>query len=249
MKRINMKTFGCIIIDDDRYAIQGLAAYISSVPQLNLIKSYENPLEALVDIQHYPPVDLILLDIHMPQLSGIQLSREIRTKTRKLIFTTSYTHYGYDAFQVEADGYLLKPYSLPKFASTVLKVLSSLSQDMDTESKEDYVFVKSKFDNLRLVKINFADIVAIEGQQNYIRIHTATQKIVTYMSLSEMKEILSQRSDFVQFQRSFLIAKSHINSISGNTIRMDNGLEFVVGDKFRDEFHEFIQKKSLRTGE
>lgn len=244
-----MKQFKCVIIDDDSYAIDGLAAYISTVPNLSLVKSYENPIEALMEITKSPSIDLILMDIHMPQITGIQLSKEIRSKTQKLIFTTAYTQYGYEAFEVEADGYLLKPFSLQKFIATVSKVLTANNQQIINSEVEQYFFVKSKHENHKLVKVWFKDIVAVEGQQNYILIHMTSKKILTYMSLSEIGKYLAQITNFVQFQRSFIIAKSHIECVIGNNIRMDNGLEFSVGDKYRNNFIIFMNERLLKTGD
>lgn len=243
-----MEKYKCIIIDDDRYAIDSLAAYINAMPNLELVKSYESPVKALVDFQDIPPVDLILLDIHMPQMTGIQLSKSIRSKTQKLIFTTSYTQYGYEAFEVEADGYLLKPFTLQKFMATVTKTLADLKfLPPAGPEMEEYFFVKNKHEQHRLVKVWHRDIVAVESQQNYVLLHTVQKKVLTYMSLREIARTLTKYPDFVQFQRSFIIAKSHIESITGNSVRMDNGLEFTVGDVYRNSFQQFIQNKLLKT--
>ncbi|WP_345951239.1 LytTR family DNA-binding domain-containing protein [Mucilaginibacter sp. PAMB04274] len=243
-----MEKFKCVIIDDDRYAIDGLRAYINEVPNLELIKTYQNPIEALVDFATLPMIDLILLDIHMPQITGIELAKEIRSKTKKLIFTTSYTHYGYEAFEAQADGYLLKPYSLTKFTSTVSKAFAHIERKYTPPSKDQYFFVKNTNDHLRIVKVWYNDIVAVESKQNYVLIHTVHKDILTYMSLTSMAKMLSDNPDFVQFQRSFIIAKSHIDSIVGNTVKMDNSLEFTVGDLYRTAFQKFVHHKLLRTG-
>jgi len=244
-----MEKFKCVVIDDDRYAIDGLAAYISACPNLELIKSYENPVEALIDIPRGPLIDLVLLDIHMPQITGLQLSKEIRTNTKKLVFTTSYTQYGYEAFEAGADGYLLKPFSFEKFITTVSKVLSDVNLYSAQPEKEQYFFVKNKHESHKIVKIWYKDIVAVESQQNYILIYTTAKKILTYMSLSDIALILTKLDDFVQFQRSFIIAKSHIDSIVGNTVKMDNALEFTVGDNYRNSFRKFVQNKLLKTAD
>src|SRR5476651_1818024 len=107
-----MKLHKCIIIDDDDYAIEGLKNYVNSVPGLVLEKYYNDPVQALIDITAGEKVDLILLDINMPGINGLELSYQIRQKTNKLVFTTSYAQYGYDAFEASADAYLLKPYTL-----------------------------------------------------------------------------------------------------------------------------------------
>lgn len=244
---MSTRIFKCIIIDDDKYAIDGLSAYVNTIPNLELVKTYQNPLEALIDINRISPLDLVLLDIHMPLITGIQLSKEIRSRTQRLIFTTAYTQYGYDAFEAEADGYLLKPFSLQKFTSLVFRVLSTLNP---TPPKLDgFFFVKNKYESHKMIKVWYEDIVAVEGQQNYIMLHLKHNKILTYMSLSDISNFLNRFPEFVQFQRSFIIAKSHIESIVGNSIKMDNGLEFVVGDKYKESFHSFLKNTLLKAGD
>jgi len=243
-----MEKFKCIIIDDDHHAIEMLKAYIEALPNLQLVKTYDNPVQALTEIPAMPKIELILLDINMPQITGIQLSREIRSRTAKLIFTTSYSQYGYEAFESGADGYLLKPFSLIKFTATVAKVLAGISAETHA-SEHQYFFVKNRNEDLKIVKVWYRDIVAVESKQNYILIHTITKKILTYMSLTEIGKALSKNIDFQQFQRSFIIAKSHIESITGNSIKMDNGLEFTVGDMYRASFQQFVRHNLLKTGD
>lgn len=117
-------SYSCIIVDDDLYAIERLEGFIDSYPNLNLIGSYTDSKKALVSILNADPVDLILLDIEMPQINGIALSKEIRNKTKKLVFTTAHIKYGYEAFQVYADDYLLKPFSLERFIISMNKIFS-----------------------------------------------------------------------------------------------------------------------------
>lgn len=138
-----MIIYKCIIIDDDPFAIEGLTKFIDLIPNLTVIKSYTDPIQAMLDLVSKEIVDLILLDINMPKISGIELSREIRKQTHKLVFTTAYTKYGYEAFEVEADAYLLKPYSLSKFTSTIVKLFPEEPVSSVTNtSANDYFFVE-----------------------------------------------------------------------------------------------------------
>ena len=140
-----MKKYKCIIIDDETYAVEGLKKYINQIPQLILVKDYTNPLEALLELTSYETVDLILMDINMPQITGIELSKEIRQKTRKLAFTTAYSHYGFEAFEVEADAYLLKPYTLTKFAATITKLFPE--QNIAKADADDFFLPKIKMNS------------------------------------------------------------------------------------------------------
>ena len=238
----------CIIIDDEPYAIEGLKNYIGSIPNLTLFKSYTDPVQALIDLSASDMVDLILLDIDMPKITGIELSKEIRQKTRKLVFTTSYTQYGYQAFEVEADAYLLKPYTLSKFAATIAKLFPKDEKLMlDGNVTDDYFFVKNKDDNLKIVKIRYDDVIAVESKQNYVMIHTLTKKVVTYMSLTEISKIFRPLQKFEQFQRSFIIGKDHIDSIDGNTIKMVNGLQITIGEYYKKDFAIFLTEKLIKA--
>jgi DNA-binding LytR/AlgR family response regulator len=244
-----MKEYKCIIIDDEEFAVDWLKNYIAAIPSLKLVKCYTDPLKALLEIAQGEAVDLIILDIHMPKITGIDLSKQIRRKTNKLIFSTAYKEYGFEAYEVEADAYLLKPYSISKFAATVAKLFSEVDgQKAGGNTKDDFFFVKNKDENLKIVKINYAEVIAVESKQNYVLIHTLTKKVLTYMSLTEISKILNKFQFFVQFQRSFIIGKMHIESIDGNTIKMVNGLQITVGDYYRKEFSAFLAEKLIKTG-
>jgi len=239
--------YTCIIIDDEPHSIENLKKYIDSFPGLMLIRSYTDPLLALKEILQSESVDLILLDVDMPKINGIELSKEIRQKTRRLVFTTGHTRYGYEAIKVNADDYLLKPYTLAEFMISMSRLfVSEAPRDKAIESN-DFFFVKSKDDNLKMVYIKYADVVAVESKLNYILISTRTKKVLTYMSLTEISKILFKLSGFLKFNRSFIIAQDHINFIEGNLITMIDGTKVTVGDFYRKDFSLFMQKKLLKT--
>jgi DNA-binding LytR/AlgR family response regulator len=243
-----MDQYKCIIIDDEPHAIEGLKNYIASVPNLLLVKCYTNPMEALMALSGDNKVDLILLDIDMPQISGIELSRQIREKTNKLVFTTGHTQYGYEAFEVNADAYLLKPYSLSKFAATIAKLFPvHMETRAEIKHGDDFFFVKNKNDHLKIVKIRFGDVIAVESKQNYVLIHTLSKRVLTYISLTEISKIFEKLQNFVQFQRSFVLNKEHIESIDGNTIQMINGVQITVGEYYRKDFTTFLSQKLVKA--
>ncbi|SDF46146.1 two component transcriptional regulator, LytTR family [Mucilaginibacter pineti] len=244
-----MKKFECIIIDDEQFAVDWLKNYINAIPTLQLVKCYTDPLQALLEICNGHMVDLILLDIHMPKITGIDLCKEIRKKTKKLIFSTAYKEYGFEAYEADGDAYLLKPFTFAKFAGTVAKFFPAHEEGkIPINPPDDFFFVKNKEEHLKIIKINYAEVVAVESKQNYVLIHTLRKKVLTYMSLTEISKILNQLQNFVQFQRSFIIGKIHIDSIDGNTIKMVNGLQITVGEYYRKDFSVFLAEKLIKTG-
>jgi two-component system, LytTR family, response regulator LytT len=242
-----METYSCIIIDDEPYAIESLKGYINAYPKLTLIESYTDPLLALSVLTTAEPVDLILLDIDMPKINGIELSREIRNKTDKLVFTTSHTKYGYEAFKTDADDYLLKPYTLGEFIISMNKLFPDKSLTEKQIDKNDFFFVKSKEENLKMIKIRYGDVITIESKLNYVMIHTTHKKVLTYMSLTEIAKLLGGYPGFLQFQRSFIIAQEHIEYINGNSIRMINGIEITVGEYYKKDFNLFVNNKLVKS--
>jgi DNA-binding LytR/AlgR family response regulator len=241
-----MKKYKCIIIDDEPYAIERLEKYVENIPYLMLMKSYTNPLQAIAELMAGEQIDLALLDIHMPLISGIDLSRKIRPKVDKLIFTTAHSEYGYDAFEVDADAYLLKPYTLSKFAATIGKIFPDGKVNQTVVKDDGYFFAKNNEDGYKMVKIMYKDIVAVESKQNYVVIHRLGQNIRTHMSLTEMNKVLEPYPSFAQLQRSFIVGLDHIAFIYGNTVKMTTGLEITVGEYYRKNLTEFLSGKIIK---
>jgi len=238
--------YKCIIVDDEPHAVAGVKRYIDTIPQMELVKSYTDPLKALMEITAGDPVDLILLDVDMPGITGIELAQVVRQKTTKLIFTTAHKQYAFEAFEAEADAFLLKPYSLGKFMVTFNRLFPQKT-DGEKPEDDDFMFIKSKEENLRLIKVNYSDIVAVESKLNYVQVHTLNKSILTYTTLSEISRKLLAHDGFLQFQRSFILAQDYIDYIEGNTIRMMNGTKISVGEYYRKYFNEFVDKKLFRA--
>jgi len=238
--------YKCIIIDDEEHSILGLKRYISAVPTLELIDCFTDPQIALSAFKKIDQVDLVLLDVDMPIINGIELSAEIRRKTNKLVFTTGYTKYGYEAFKAGVDDYLLKPYTLGEFIICIDKLFTGYENESRKIDQAGFL-VKSKEDNNKIISVKFNSIIAVESKLNYVTIYTTTRKITTYMSLTEMFSILSQAEIFLQFHRSFIVSYDHIEFISGNTIRMSNGIEITVRDYYRKSFSDFVSKYLIKA--
>lgn len=240
--------YKCIIIDDEPHAIAGLKGYISQTPELCLLASYTDPVVALGEIQLIEGIDIIFVDVDMPKINGLELAKEIRSKTKKLVFTTAHTKYAFEAFQVKADAYLLKPYSLGKFIITINDLFPNTSKITAQPINHDYFFVKSKDDDLKILRVKYSDVIAVESKQNYIMIYTVKKNILTYMALTEIANILKPMPNFMQLHRSYLINQDHIEMIDGNFIKMVNQLKFTVGERYRVGFNEFLSKSLIKMG-
>lgn len=240
-------TFQCIIIDDEPDAIEIINDYIQQIPQLELKQSYTDPLKAMSDISINEHVDFIFMDIDMPRISGIDLSKNIRNKTNKLIFTTAHTKYAFEAFEVEADAYLLKPFTFAKFALTINKLLNDNPRvRMEDSSKEFYV--KTTEERNRFVRIKFDEVIAVESVKNYIKIYTTTEEIMTYLTLKEIKERFDETDDFIQIHRSFIISKNFIEKVEGSLVKLPKNMLIPIGTFYKDAFYDYLLRNTIKTG-
>jgi two-component system LytT family response regulator len=239
----------CIVIDDDIHAVSGIKTYINNITNIQLIQSYTDPIQALNEITAGDNVDIVFMDVDMPMISGIELSKAIRHKTDKLIFTTSHSKYAYEAFEMYASAYLLKPYTFARFAETINRLFPHTPnvQNVTVKQDDDYFFVRNKSEKNSLIKVRYTDIVAIESLQNYVRIFTLNETIVSYIALSEIKIILKGFPNFAQAHRSFIIAKNYIEKVEGNTLKMINDLKINIGNSYRDSIQDYIKEKTIKT--
>lgn len=240
----------CIVIDDDIHAINGIKSYINTLSNIQLIHAYTDPLEALTEISAGNDVDIIFMDVDMPMISGIELSKAVRHKTNKLIFTTSHSKYAYEAFEMHASAYLLKPYTFARFAETINRLfpLTPNVPSVSIQQEDDYFFVRNKNERNNLIKVRYVDIVAVESLQNYVRIYTVDETIVTYIALTEIKVILKEFPNFAQAHRSFIIAKNYIEKVEGNSLKMINNLTVNIGNNYKEEIQLYIREKTIKTG-
>lgn len=243
-------SYTCLIIDDEPDAVEILTDYIQQIPELEITKSYVDPVEAMAEIAKGDAIDFVFMDIDMPRISGIDLSRAIRDKAEKLIFTTAHTKYAFEAFEVEADAYLLKPFTFAKFALTVNKLLkntmSTTSVPLGEKTKDFYV--KTTEERNRFVRIKFEDVIAVESVKNYIKIYTPEEEVVTYLTLKEIKERLDETANFIQIHRSFIISKDYIEKVEGNLIKLPNNMLVPIGTFYKESFYDYLAKNTIKTG-
>lgn len=241
----SLKKYRCVIIDDESHAIELLTDYIAAIPQLQLVKAYEDPVSALMDGISGDQYDFIFLDIDMPRLSGLELARTLRPKSSFLVFTTAHPNYAVEAFDVRADHFLLKPFGLNKFVVAINQLLRSREDaPLPNTCPDSTFFIKSDQRN-KLIRICFDDIIAVESMKNYVILYTASQKHIAYLTMKEIEEALQPSERFLRVHRSFIVAKSHIAAVNGRNIQLTTQLDVPIGDSYKKSFFDYITHKSL----
>lgn len=235
----------CLIVDDEQHAIDILMHYIEQTPFLNLVAAHTNPIEALQAVGT-KPVDLVFLDIQMPELSGIDFVKAINGKA-KVILTTAYSEFALEGYELDVVDYLLKPIRLPRFLTAVQKAVKELNVEthsLSDEIEDDYLFVKTESKG-KLLKINLADIDYIEGMKNYVAIYRSGQKTMVYTNMKDMEARLPHKS-FIRVHKSFIIPLAKITGLEGNHILMKGiSAEILIGDSYKPELMERIKNKMI----
>lgn len=240
--------YQCVIIDDEPDALEILTDYIQQIPELEVARSYTDPVKAMAEMAQGDLIDFVFMDIDMPLISGIDLSKAIRAKTEKLIFTTAHTKYAFEAFEVEADAYLLKPFTFAKFALTINKLIKNDVVSAQIIEKAKDFYVKTTEERNRFVRIKFDDVIAVESVKNYIKIYTTTEEVITYLTLKEIKERLDETANFIQVHRSFVISKDYIEKVEGSLVKLPNNMLVPIGTFYKDPFYEYLAKNTIKTG-
>lgn len=234
----------CIIIDDEQHAIDILEMYVGQTPSLHLAGTTTNPMEALQMVTSQK-IDFIFLDIHMPELSGIDFIKAINGKV-KVILTTAYSEFALESYELDVVDYLLKPIRLPRFLQAVQKVMAELDDHVTSLSyaDDDYIFVKTESKG-KLLKINLNEIEYIEGMKNYVAIFCNGKKTLVYTSMKELEDRLPHKQ-FLRVHKSFIIPVNKITGIEGNSLRLKNVTsEILIGDSYRPELMELVKNKMI----
>lgn len=236
-----------LIVDDEPLALDVLETYIGQMPELRLVKRCSNALEANEALKNYE-IDLMFLDIQMPQLTGIDFVKTL-TKPPMVVFTTAYANYAIQGFDLNALDYLLKPISLERFMKAVNKAmdqsdLMSSSNGGQSLESADFFFVKA---DKKLVKVNFEDILYIEGLKDYVIIRLKISRVITLQTMKSLEEKLPH-GRFKRIHRSYIVAMDKILAIEGNMVEVqekDKPKLLPIGKNYRDELIEMIDKNRL----
>lgn len=219
----------CVAIDDEKLALDLLEDNISRVPYLQMVARCRNAMEAL-DVINRQPVDLIFLDIQMPGVSGLQFLKTLSNKPM-VILITAYDKYALDGFDLDVVDYLVKPVAFERFLKACNKAYDIFQlKNPSALPDRDYFFVNVEYNHVR---INYGDILYIEGMKDYIKIHLAgsTKPVITRMSMKSMEEKLPA-ADFVRIHKSFIVAIHKITAVKRGLLLI-HGAELPVSDSFK----------------
>ncbi|HYC30160.1 MAG TPA: LytTR family DNA-binding domain-containing protein, partial [Chitinophagaceae bacterium] len=230
----------CLVVDDEQHAIDILLHYIGQTSMLHVVAATTNPIEAL-QVMATQKVDLVFLDIHMPDLSGMDFIKAINGKA-KVILTTAYSEFALEGYELDVVDYLLKPIRLPRFLTAVQKAAKTIKEDappVTVSEDDDYIFVKTESKG-KLLKINLADIDYIEGMKNYVAFHCGGNRTLVYASMKEIEDRLPARH-FLRVHKSFIIRADRITGIEGNRVLLKNiNAEILIGESYKNDLMEKV---------
>ncbi|MFL0352805.1 LytR/AlgR family response regulator transcription factor [Xanthomarina sp. GH4-25] len=232
------KNISCLIVDDEAIAREIIATHLSKISHINVIANCSNAMEAFNEISQNN-IDLVFLDINMPEISGISFAKSIN-KNIKIIFTTAYRDYAVEGFELQAVDYLMKPISFDRLLKAIntyfeVNTKSSFKSIKEVESI-NFMFVRA---DRRMIKIDFEAIIYVESYSDYIKIHLANKTIVTRETISAIEAKLPSRQ-FIRIHRSYIIALSHISSFTNEHIVI-HGQALTISRSYKKEVLELLE--------
>lgn len=237
----------CLIVDDEPLARNLITDYVKKVPYLNLIQVCSSPMQA-IEILRNQSVDLLFLDIQMPDITGISLLKALQVKPM-VILTTAYSEYALEGYELDVVDYLLKPITFERFLRAVEKASQRKAAPPPAtvtfsnpviDPLQPFVFIK---DGTKLVKIRWEDILYVEGLKDYVTIHTKQQKVVTLQRLKALEEQLPA-DKFIRIHHSFIIAVEAIDSIHKGEVQIGNTL-IPISDSYKKSFKDFTDRHQM----
>lgn len=232
-----MQKLRCIAIDDEPLALELITTYTARFPSLILLQTFEDAIYGAEFLKHNA-IDLLFIDINMPDITGIDLVRALDVRPM-VIFTTAYKNFAYEGFELDALDYLLKPIDFERFSKTVNKALDYHQYKLSPKStSSDSIYVHSEY---RLVRIPIADILYIESFGDYVTIHQANERPVsTLMSLKKILEKLPE-IQFKRIHRSFIVATTQIKSVHNRRVQLRQGSELPIGDSYIQILQDWLK--------
>jgi two-component system, LytTR family, response regulator len=239
-------TLSCLIVEDEPLARNLMTQYVEKVPSLELFKACANPLDA-IDILRNTQIDILFLDIQMPEITGITLLKVLQKKPY-IILTTAYSEYALDGYELDVRDYLLKPITFERFLKAVEKATQQLTsapsnvisveKSIPVETVQPFIFVK---DGTKLVKVRLSEILYVEGLKDYITIYMVDKKIVTLQRIKILESQLPE-NQFIRIHNSYIVALEWIDTIHKERVQIGK-ISLPISDTYRKAFKDFIDKQ------
>lgn len=235
----------CLAIDDEPLALRQLEAYLRKVPCFEVAGCLQSALEAVTMLSE-EAVDVVFIDINMPDLNGLDFVRSLQ-RPPMVVFTTAYQEYALEGYKVDAVDYLLKPFGMADVLAAADKVKRRYdllhAQAAPAAEGDDAMFLKTEH---RVVRVLPSDIIYVEGMAEYLRIHLAgrCKPLTVLLSMKKMEERLGD-ADFMRVHRSYIISLRHLSEVSRGRVTLDNGEEIPVGESSRERLHDYVSGKLL----
>jgi DNA-binding LytR/AlgR family response regulator len=229
----------CLIVDDEHLARKLIATYLGKIPDVEIVGQAKNAIEAIRLLQT-EQIDLLFLDIQMPDLTGLELLRTLPAKPY-VIFTTAYSEYAVDGFELDAVDYLVKPVAFERFVSAINKVRERMKgptqkPSQDIAPAKGHFFVKVDY---KLVKVMYEELRYIEGMREYVAIHTLNRRLIVYQSMKKLAEMLESRQ-FFRIHKSYIVSLNHIETVYGNVVQIA-GKELPIGKSYKEAFLDRLE--------
>ncbi|AYB29461.1 LytR/AlgR family response regulator transcription factor [Chryseolinea soli] len=241
--------YNCVIVDDEPLARNLMTEYVRKVPTLlNLVEACSSPLAAL-EVLRNNNVDILFLDVQMPEITGISLLKVLQKKPL-VVLTTAYSEYALEGYELDVADYLLKPITFERFLRTVDKLIQRLEarttpaavpERAPSEPSPAFVFVK---DGTKLVKVRLDDILYVEGLKDYVTIHTRTQKVISLQRLKALEEQLPA-DKFIRIHNSYIVALDAIEVIHKGDVQIGQAV-LPIGETYKKAFKEFIDRNQMQ---
>ncbi len=238
-----MRKYNVLIVDDEKLARTLLSDYVEKIPQLTLAGTCANVLEAMPELRS-KAIDILLTDIEMPDISGVEMVRNLNN-IPAIIFTTAYSEYAVESFELNAVDYLLKPISFPRFVQAINKATEKIDANAipstiikGTDSATDrktYISIKADY---KIYKVNFDDLIYIEGQSEYVTFHTTHRNITAYYALKNL-EVELPETRFIRVHKSYIVSIPHIEYIEGNMLVVA-GNKIPIGGNYREAVSQLL---------
>lgn len=233
----------CVIVEDEPLARNLMVEYVHKVPTLNLIEACSSPLAA-IEVLRKNSVDLLFLDVQMPELTGISLLKVLQ-KRPLVVLTTAYSEYALEGYELDVADYLLKPITFERFLRAVDKVTQRLEgkqvpDKIISDAGNQFMFVK---DGTKLVKVQLSDILYIEGLKDYVTIHTKQQKITSLQRMKALEEQLPSNL-FIRIHNSYIVSLKAIEVVHKGDVQVGGAL-LPIGETFKKSFRDFIEKNQM----